>query len=171
MWSWVQIPLQEFLAEVTWFPCGGWGSLNLSYWCCWSCLPYCHLLSFETLQTPCRVGATSPFSYQSHSPFLLWSHRYFWVDLSIFLVNEELVFWLNKAQEDMLLSDAEFNLRTSLKRKCLGLSFIWTDRARWHSQIHWLQHCDVSTTSFNQFAIHSTRKTWYPPSRMVIAVI
>ena len=79
----------------------------------------------------------------------IWSRSTFGKCKQQLQIVNEVIFQLDKAQESISLSDAEFNLRKNLKLKVLGLAAIERARKRQASRISWLRAGDASTKLFH----------------------
>ncbi|XP_073363516.1 uncharacterized protein [Aegilops tauschii subsp. strangulata] len=89
-----------------------------------------------------------------------WSARYIGNIKQQLLIATEVILRLDVAMENRTLSNAEVELRRTLKQKLLGLASLQRSIARQRSRVLWLKDGDASTEFFHNHASHRRRKNF-----------
>uniref|UniRef100_A0A453BNW0 Endonuclease/exonuclease/phosphatase domain-containing protein n=1 Tax=Aegilops tauschii subsp. strangulata TaxID=200361 RepID=A0A453BNW0_AEGTS len=89
-----------------------------------------------------------------------WSDRYNGSIKQQLLIATEVILRLDVAMESRTLSDAELELRRTLKQKLLGLASLQRSIARQRSRVLWLKDGDACTEFFHNHASHRRRKNF-----------
>jgi hypothetical protein len=88
----------------------------------------------------------------------IWARNYIGDIRKQMLVGQEIILWLDTAQEERHLSVEERELRSCLKAREVGLAVINRIKARKRARIKWLKLGDANTKYFHSRAAHRKQK-------------